>query len=73
GIQALGGLAADTFFLRGVRGDFDIVVGMYDEEGEGGIKVVGVEGGVNIGVGVRIIRRSVEQGRGFDIGGTGKG
>ena len=72
GIQAFGPLPADTLFFRAVRGDFDIVVAMYHDQGHGPIKVLGLEAGVNITVGLPIIRTSVDHGTAFDIAGTGK-
>ncbi|WP_426501192.1 PdxA family dehydrogenase [Bacillus safensis] len=72
GIQVFGPLPADTLFFRAVRGDFDIVVAMYHDQGHGPIKVLGLESGVNITVGLPIIRTSVDHGTAFDIAGTGK-
>jgi 4-phospho-D-threonate 3-dehydrogenase / 4-phospho-D-erythronate 3-dehydrogenase len=72
GIDAVGPLPADTLFFRAVRGDFDIVVAMYHDQGHGPIKVLGLEAGVNITVGLPIIRTSVDHGTAFDIAGTGK-
>lgn len=72
GIQAIGPLPADTLFFRATRGDFDIVVAMYHDQGHGPIKVLGLEAGVNITVGLPIIRTSVDHGTAFDIAGTGK-
>ncbi|KIL35457.1 4-hydroxythreonine-4-phosphate dehydrogenase [Cohnella kolymensis] len=72
GIIAEGPLPADTLFFRATRGDFDIVVAMYHDQGHGPIKVMGLEAGVNITVGLPIIRTSVDHGTAFDIAGTGK-
>lgn len=71
GIQAVGPLPADTLFFRATRGDFDIVVAMYHDQGHGPIKVLGLEAGVNITVGLPIIRTSVDHGTAFDIAGKG--
>ncbi|WP_410512253.1 4-hydroxythreonine-4-phosphate dehydrogenase PdxA [Paenibacillus sp. BR2-3] len=71
GIHAVGPLPADTLFYRAVRGDFDIVVAMYHDQGHGPIKVLGLESGVNITVGLPIIRTSVDHGTAFDIAGKG--
>ncbi|WP_179232863.1 4-hydroxythreonine-4-phosphate dehydrogenase PdxA [Paenibacillus rigui] len=71
GIQAVGPLPADTLFFRATRGDFDIVVAMYHDQGHGPIKVLGLESGVNITVGLPIIRTSVDHGTAFDIAGKG--
>ncbi|UTR12766.1 4-hydroxythreonine-4-phosphate dehydrogenase PdxA [Evansella sp. LMS18] len=70
-IDVEGPLPADTLFFRAQRGDFDIVVAMYHDQGHGPIKVLGLEAGVNITVGLPIIRTSVDHGTAFDIAGTG--
>jgi 4-hydroxythreonine-4-phosphate dehydrogenase len=72
GIVVEGPLPADTLFFRAARGDFDIVVAMYHDQGHGPIKVLGLEAGVNITVGLPYIRTSVDHGTAFDIAGTGK-
>ncbi|MFC4768079.1 4-hydroxythreonine-4-phosphate dehydrogenase PdxA [Effusibacillus consociatus] len=71
GIHAVGPLPADTLFFRTTRGDFDIVVAMYHDQGHGPVKVLGLEAGVNITVGLPIIRTSVDHGTAFDIAGKG--
>lgn len=71
GINAVGPLPADTLFFRTVRGDFDIVVAMYHDQGHGLMKVLGLDAGVNITVGLPIIRTSVDHGTAFDIAGKG--
>ncbi|HWI61994.1 MAG TPA: 4-hydroxythreonine-4-phosphate dehydrogenase PdxA [Symbiobacteriaceae bacterium] len=72
GIDAQGPLPADTLFYRAGRGDFDIVVAMYHDQGHAPLKVMGLEDGVNITVGLPIIRTSVDHGTAFDIAGTGR-
>jgi 4-hydroxythreonine-4-phosphate dehydrogenase len=72
GWKVEGPLPADTLFFRAGRGDFDIVVAMYHDQGHGPIKVLGIETGVNITVGLPVIRTSVDHGTAFDIAGTGK-
>jgi len=67
-----GPLPADTLFFRASRGDFDMVVAMYHDQGHGPVKVLGLEAGVNITVGLPVIRTSVDHGTAFDIAGTGK-
>ena len=71
GINATGPYPADTLFYRAVRGDFDIVVACYHDQGHAPIKVLGLEAGVNITVGLKggIIRTSVDHGTAFDIAG----
>jgi 4-hydroxythreonine-4-phosphate dehydrogenase len=63
---------ADTLFFRAQRGDFDLVVAMYHDQGHGPVKVLGLESGVNITIGLPVIRTSVDHGTAFDIAGTGK-
>jgi len=72
GIAADGPLPADTVFFRAGRGDFDLVVAMYHDQGHGPVKVLGLEHGVNITVGLPVVRTSVDHGTAFDIAGTGK-
>jgi 4-hydroxythreonine-4-phosphate dehydrogenase len=67
-----GPLPADTLFFRAKRGDFDLVVAMYHDQGHGPVKVLGIEAGVNITVGLPVVRTSVDHGTAFDIAGTGK-
>lgn len=71
GINVTGPLPADTLFFRAGRGDFDIVVACYHDQGHAPIKVMGIEDGVNITVGLKggIIRTSVDHGTAFDIAG----
>jgi 4-phospho-D-threonate 3-dehydrogenase / 4-phospho-D-erythronate 3-dehydrogenase len=69
GINVQGPLPADTLFFRAKRGDFDIVVAQYHDQGHGPIKVLGLEAGVNITVGLPTIRTSVDHGTAFDIAG----
>jgi 4-hydroxythreonine-4-phosphate dehydrogenase len=71
GIDAVGPLPADTLFFRAVRGDFDLVVAMYHDQGHCPVKVLGLDAGVNITLGLPIVRTSVDHGTAFDIAGTG--
>jgi 4-hydroxythreonine-4-phosphate dehydrogenase len=72
GIDAIGPLPADTTFFRAVRGDFDLVVAMYHDQGHCPVKVLGLDAGVNITIGLPVVRTSVDHGTAFDIAGTGK-
>ena len=71
GWDVKGPLPADTLFYLAARGDFDIVVAMYHDQGHGPIKVLGLEAGVNITVGLPVVRTSVDHGTAFDIAGKG--
>jgi 4-hydroxythreonine-4-phosphate dehydrogenase len=71
GWRVEGPLPADTLFFLAGRGDYDMVVAMYHDQGHGPIKVLGLESGVNITVGLPVIRTSVDHGTAFDIAGRG--
>ncbi|MEZ4677905.1 MAG: 4-hydroxythreonine-4-phosphate dehydrogenase PdxA [Caldilineaceae bacterium] len=62
----------DTVFLRAVNGEFDIVVAMYHDQGHIPMKLLAFDSGVNVSMGLPIIRTSVDHGTAFDIAGTGK-
>jgi 4-hydroxythreonine-4-phosphate dehydrogenase len=72
GMDVRGALPADTLFFLAQRGDFDLVVAMYHDQGHGPVKAMGIEAGVNITVGLPVIRTSVDHGTAFDIAGTGR-
>jgi len=52
-------------------GDYDLIVAMYHDQIHGPVNVLGVEAGVNITVGLPVIRTSVDHGTAFDIAGKG--
>ena len=72
GILVEGPLPADTLFFLARRGDYDLVVAMYHDQGHGPVKVLGLEAGVNVTVGLPFVRTSVDHGTAFDIAGSGK-
>ena len=65
-------LPPDTVFLRAVKGEFDIVVAMYHDQGHIPMKLLAFDSGVNVSIGLPIIRTSVDHGTAFDIAGTGQ-
>jgi 4-hydroxythreonine-4-phosphate dehydrogenase len=67
-----GPLPADSLFYLAARGDYDLVVAMYHDQGHGPVKALGLEEGVNVTAGLPIVRTSVDHGTAFDIAGTGK-
>lgn len=71
GIDASGPWAGDTVFMRARRGDFDIVVAQYHDQGLIPVKYMGIDHGVNVTIGLPFIRTSVDHGTAFDIAGTG--
>ena len=73
GIDARGPFAPDTVFMR-ARGfaEFDAVIAMYHDQGLIPVKYLGVEQGVNVTLGLPLVRTSPDHGTAFDIAGTGR-
>jgi 4-hydroxythreonine-4-phosphate dehydrogenase len=71
GINVEGPIAPDTVFLKANKGQFDVVVAMYHDQGHIPTKLLAFDTGVNITVGLPIIRTSVDHGTAFDIAGKG--
>jgi 4-hydroxythreonine-4-phosphate dehydrogenase len=71
GLDVSGPWPPDTVFLRASRGEWDIIVAMYHDQGHIAVKLFGLEGGVNVTLGLPIIRTSVDHGTAFDIAGQG--
>jgi 4-hydroxythreonine-4-phosphate dehydrogenase len=72
GIDAHGPFAPDTVFMRARGGEFDVVVAMYHDQGLIPVKYLGVEKGVNVTLGLPLVRTSPDHGTAFDIAGTGR-
>jgi 4-hydroxythreonine-4-phosphate dehydrogenase len=72
GIAATGPLPPDTVFRRATLGEFDAVVCMYHDQGHIPMKLLDFEGGVNVTLGLRVARTSVDHGTAFDIAWQGK-
>jgi 4-hydroxythreonine-4-phosphate dehydrogenase len=71
GIDASGPWPGDTVFLQTVKGKFDVVIAMYHDQGHIPMKLLGFDEGVNVSIGLPIIRTSVDHGTAFDIVGQG--
>jgi len=71
GMKVSGPFAGDTIFMRARRGEFDIVVAQYHDQGLIPVKYMGIEQGVNVTIGLPFIRTSVDHGTAFDIAGQG--
>lgn len=69
GIDAVGPVPADALFARG---DFDLFVAMYHDQGLGPFKALHFHDGVNVTVGLPIVRTSPDHGTAFDIAGMGE-
>jgi 4-hydroxythreonine-4-phosphate dehydrogenase len=67
GIDARGPFPADTIFNRALKGEFDVVIAMYHDQGHIPIKVHNVQKSVSIALGLPFIRTSVDHGTAFDI------
>ena len=72
GIDAVGPFAPDTVFMRARTGEFDVVVAMYHDQGLIPVKYLGVEQGVNVTLGLPLVRTSPDHGTAFDVAGTGR-
>ena len=72
GYPVAGPLPGDTVFYRASRGEFDAVVAMYHDQGHIALKMLGFEEGVNVSLGLPIVRTSVDHGTAFDIAWQGK-
>ena len=67
GMNAIGPVPPDTVFLRASKGEFDAVVCMYHDQGHIPMKVLDFEGGVNVTLGLKVVRTSVDHGTAYDI------
>jgi 4-hydroxythreonine-4-phosphate dehydrogenase len=72
GVDVSGPFPADTIFLRATRGEFDLVVACYHDQGLIPVKLVAFGKAVNVTLGLPIVRTSVDHGTAFDIAGQGK-
>ncbi|MEA3366353.1 MAG: 4-hydroxythreonine-4-phosphate dehydrogenase PdxA [Candidatus Hydrogenedentes bacterium] len=72
GIDCLGPYPPDTVFKRLVDGEFDLVAAMYHDQGHIPVKLIAMDEGVNVTLGIPIVRTSVDHGTAYDIAGTGK-
>ena len=72
GIDVSGPHSGDTVFMRARRGEFDVVVAQYHDQGLIPVKYLGLDQGVNITVGLPFVRTSVDHGTAFEIAGTGR-
>jgi 4-hydroxythreonine-4-phosphate dehydrogenase len=71
GVDVDGPFPGDTIFVRARRGEFDVVVACYHDQGLIPVKLVAFGQAVNVTLGLPIIRTSVDHGTAFDIAGKG--
>ena len=67
GIDVAGPFPADTLFVRASRGEFDVVIAAYHDQGLVPVKLLAFGRSVNVTIGLPIIRTSVDHGTAFDI------
>lgn len=72
GIDVAGPISPDVIFHQASQGRFDVVVAMYHDQGLIPIKLLAFGKGVNITLGLPIVRTSPDHGTGFDIAGKGQ-
>jgi 4-hydroxythreonine-4-phosphate dehydrogenase len=73
GFRVSGPYAGDTVFFRTLQGEFDCAIAMYHDQGHVAAKMLGIWQGVNVTLGLPIIRTSVEHGTDFANAGKGTG
>jgi 4-hydroxythreonine-4-phosphate dehydrogenase len=71
GIGVSGPFPGDTVFLRAHRGEFDVVIACYHDQGLIPVKLLAFGEAVNVTLGLPIVRTSVDHGTAFDIAGKG--
>ncbi len=71
GMRVTGPLPPDSVFLRASEGQFDAAVAMYHDQGHIALKMMGITQGVNVTLGLPIIRTSVDHGTNFGKAGKG--
>ncbi|HKE82431.1 MAG TPA: 4-hydroxythreonine-4-phosphate dehydrogenase PdxA, partial [Vicinamibacterales bacterium] len=69
GIDITGPWPADTVFVRASRGEFDVVIACYHDQGLIPVKLMAFGHAVNVTLGLPIVRTSVDHGTAFDIAG----
>ena len=72
GVMVEGPFPADTMFVEWEKKDFDLFIVMYHDQGMIPFKMVGFESGVNVTIGLPVIRTSVSHGTAYDIVGKGR-
>jgi 4-hydroxythreonine-4-phosphate dehydrogenase len=67
GLDVHGPFPPDTIFMQAIKGNYDAIVCMYHDQGHIPLKLLDFEGGINVTLGLPIIRTSVDHGTAFDI------
>lgn len=69
GLDVVGPVPADTLFHQAYRGEFDVVVAMYHDQGLAPLKMIAFDNGVNWTVGLPFVRTSPDHGTAYDLAG----
>ncbi|MGO2392309.1 4-hydroxythreonine-4-phosphate dehydrogenase PdxA [Halomonas sp. AOP12-C2-37] len=72
GFDVSGPISADTVFYRASKGEFDLVVAQYHDQGHIPVKLIAFDTTVNVSLGLPLQRTSVDHGTAFDIAWQGK-
>lgn len=73
GMDVSGPVPADSLFHKAARGEYDAVVCMYHDQGLGPFKLMHFTDGVNLTLGLPLVRTSADHGAAYDIAGKGVG
>jgi 4-hydroxythreonine-4-phosphate dehydrogenase len=71
GLDVSGPFAADALFHQVFKGDYEVVVAMYHDQGLVPLKMIGFESGVNWTLGLPFVRTSPDHGTAYNIAGQG--
>lgn len=71
GIDCSGPHSPDAVFRHAIEGRYDAVIAMYHDQGHIPMKLQGIDDGINITLGIPIVRTSVDHGTAYDIAGKG--
>lgn len=72
GFDVSGPISADTVFYRASKGEFDLVIAQYHDQGHIPVKLIAFDTTVNVSLGLPLQRTSVDHGTAFDIAWQGK-
>lgn len=71
GVNVVGPIPPDTVFAQAAAGEFDAAIALYHDQGHIAVKMLGLDTGVNVTIGLPFLRTSVDHGTAFDIAGRG--
>jgi len=71
GMKVMGPVPPDSLFVRAKKGEYQVMIVMYHDQGHIPVKVIGFDEGINTSIGLPIIRTSVDHGTAFEIAGKG--